>query len=726
LSGGGDIILFNADKMVDVPFVDMAEVSDEERNYELFFDTNHYTPHGHKLIAEKLYEGIIEQELLCFEFEQQEADLEKEQEYLIEALQQEEEFYSYIKKLKQIVKYYTVIIYSSYSWASKYFTKARSEALRWLGLKTEFYQKENYAYAAVLDESEVVLEEKSSKPGESLSKEIQLADNNIKIRSGTYGAENHFLSDITINGKVIKEGRFFGISFVIFDKHKQRILEEVTFDTCAKNCVSIKSLKEKERSILYWEKHPEVVVLAFGKMGFPKNLSKYEERIIKEKIVYSDVENNLQDSEYVLYKYYTPMEIKEVSATPSSYHDQKGVRHFYERSGDCVNIMGGHRITKFQPEQPKRTLFLVGGCTVFGVCSSDEHTLESQLQILLNQQYPEEQIIVQNYGYFLCQREDMQTNEKYKMLEALPVKSGDIVCIERGIGLNLFIDMAGVSEEARDYEIFVDYSHYTPDGNRLWAKKIFEGLIENNIIAQAKEAEKRAPETKSFADFNLDENDTSELAEYKRTLIDFYRQLSENTEGASEQAVFGSIVMNCNPFTKGHRYLIDQALTQCDYLVIFVVEEDKSIFPFEDRFRLVAEGTEDLENVIIIPSGRFIISSLTFSEYFNKSELQERVVDTSMDVLLYVREIAPCLNIKKRFAGEEPFDAVTRQYNESMKHILPEYGMEFVEIPRVGVSGEVISASRVRALLEKKEFEAIKQIVPETTYQYLVERFSNL
>ena len=42
------------------------------------------------------------------------------------------------------------------------------------------------------------------------------------------------------------------------------------------------------------------------------------------------------------------------------------------------------------------------------------------------------------------------------------------------------------------------------------------------------------------------------------------------------------------------------------------------------------------------------------------------------------------LMLKKRFAGEEPFDAVTRQYNESMKKILLENGMEFVEIPHAG------------------------------------------
>jgi [citrate (pro-3S)-lyase] ligase len=182
----------------------------------------------------------------------------------------------------------------------------------------------------------------------------------------------------------------------------------------------------------------------------------------------------------------------------------------------------------------------------------------------------------------------------------------------------------------------------------------------------------------------------------------------------------GSIVMNCNPFTLGHRYLVEQAACCVRHLYIFAVEEDKSIFPFEDRIKLIKAGTSDLPNVTVLPSGKFIISSLTFSDYFNKSELQYRPIDPSMDVSLFGKEIAPVLNITVRFAGEEPLDKVTKQYNDTMKRILPEYGIEFVEIPRKKYGNQVISASRVRKLLEDKNFNEIKNIVPETTLEYLM------
>ena len=163
-----------------------------------------------------------------------------------------------------------------------------------------------------------------------------------------------------------------------------------------------------------------------------------------------------------------------------------------------------------------------------------------------------------------------------------------------------------------------------------------------------------------------------------------------------------------------------------DRLYIFVVEEDKSIFPFEDRIELVRKGTADIPNVTVLPSGKFIISSLTFTDYFGKSELQDRVIDPSMDVTIFGEYIAPALGINIRFAGEEPLDNVTRQYNETMARILPKYGIDFEVIPRKEQDGEVISASRVRKLLKTKDFDAIAEIVPKTTLEYLKLKYGNI
>jgi [citrate (pro-3S)-lyase] ligase len=54
-----------------------------------------------------------------------------------------------------------------------------------------------------------------------------------------------------------------------------------------------------------------------------------------------------------------------------------------------------------------------------------------------------------------------------------------------------------------------------------------------------------------------------------------------------------------------------------------------------------------------------------------------------------------------------------------MKKVLPKYGVEFYEIPRKEVDGEVVSASRVRKLLETSDWREISNLVPYTTLKYL-------
>ncbi|MBR4904210.1 MAG: hypothetical protein IKZ53_06030 [Selenomonadaceae bacterium] len=182
--------------------------------------------------------------------------------------------------------------------------------------------------------------------------------------------------------------------------------------------------------------------------------------------------------------------------------------------------------------------------------------------------------------------------------------------------------------------------------------------------------------------------------------------------------------MNCNPFTLGHQYLVEYAAAKVAKLYIFVVEEDRSEFPFADRIELVRQGVKHILNVEVLPSGKFIISQQTFSGYFNKAELQDVAVDSSEDVEIFAKEIAPTLGITIRFAGEEPKDNVTRQYNETMRRILPCYGIEFCEIPRKDFGDEPVSASSVREALKVGDFDKIKNLVPETTLNYLRGRHS--
>ena len=184
----------------------------------------------------------------------------------------------------------------------------------------------------------------------------------------------------------------------------------------------------------------------------------------------------------------------------------------------------------------------------------------------------------------------------------------------------------------------------------------------------------------------------------------------------------GAIVMNCNPFTLGHRALIEYASAHCDALYVFVVEEDRSLFPTEVRYRLVREGVSDLQNVRVCLSGHYMISQATFPTYFLKENENAAELQADLDIRLFAERIAPLFHIRVRFAGEEPSDPVTAKYNDAMRTILPSYGIQFSEIPRVRQDDVIISASCVRKLLsDPMTYDSAYRFVPDVTKKYLKE-----
>ncbi|MBT9779294.1 [citrate (pro-3S)-lyase] ligase [Clostridium sp. MCC353] len=183
--------------------------------------------------------------------------------------------------------------------------------------------------------------------------------------------------------------------------------------------------------------------------------------------------------------------------------------------------------------------------------------------------------------------------------------------------------------------------------------------------------------------------------------------------------VTGAVVMNANPFTLGHQYLVETAAAACDVLHVFVVSEDVSLIPFSVRFQLVKEGTAHLSNVICHETGSYMISNATFPSYFLKDSDTVIRSHAKLDIEIFVK-IARSLGITKRFVGEEPFSQVTGIYNEVMKEELEQNGLECRIIPRKENSGGAISASRVRLMIKENRLEELKQSVPETTYRYFI------
>lgn len=261
-----------------------------------------------------------------------------------------------------------------------------------------------------------------------------------------------------------------------------------------------------------------------------------------------------------------------------------------------------------------------------------------------------------------------------------------------GISLTLMTELVHLAYELGRTSLFL----YTkPDNKTLFSQSGFY------TIAEAQDA-------------ILMENSPNRLAHYCQHL--------QRTRVPGNK--IGAIVMNANPFTLGHRYLVEQAAQQCDALHLFLVKEDCSQFSFTERYLLVKNGTQDLPNVILHEGSDYVISRATFPSYFLKDSGVINRNHTEIDLQLFRQHLAPALGITHRFVGSEPFDRVTQDYNQQMKQQLmqPQNNtprIDVIEIPRLTIDGEAISATRVRAAWAKQDWNEIAKWVLPTTLDFL-------
>ena len=191
----------------------------------------------------------------------------------------------------------------------------------------------------------------------------------------------------------------------------------------------------------------------------------------------------------------------------------------------------------------------------------------------------------------------------------------------------------------------------------------------------------------------------------------------KNLEKTKKDGVSAALVMNANPFTLGHQYLVETAAAQCDTLHLFVLSEDASLVPFAVRKKLVQAGVAHIPNVVLHDSGPYIISSATFPSYFLKDEAAVIDGHARLDLAVFTK-ISKALNVTHRFVGEEPTSQVTGLYNKIMAQELPKVGITCHIIPRKEAGGKAISASSVRVALQNGDWETLKTLVPATTLDY--------
>lgn len=441
---------------------------------------------------------------------------------------------------------------------------------------------------------------------------------------------------------------------------------------------------------------------------------------------------------------YTNEEVYRLMEIPEAKSNLDGSISMCDTDDNLLNIVNGKRTTAYQPSRYKNTIYFIGHCVYYGVGVPFDKTIESLLQKMLND----------NNLPYRVENESQVFGQRYQdifyNLNKLPVKSGDIIfagmphpvladfignklkpsskfvaeqVLTKKWGLNPFSipywDLTSILDRPHNYgEVFADFCHINELGHKALAEKFYEMLVLNNFFRDTEfnypsppppPHRYGIPKENSFDATNL--FSIEELEEYKKELRE-------------KRVPIGSVLMNCNPFTLGHEYLVEYASARVYKLYIFVVEADLSEFPFAERFEMVKRGVKKFSNVEVLPSRQFAASMKTISGYFNRPEIVDETVDTSTDAYVFANEIAPSLGINMRFVGEENSDAFTHKYNESLKSILPQYGIKVYEIPRKEVNGEAISAKKIRAALNVGDFDTVAKFVPVTTLEFLKQNYS--
>ena len=359
---------------------------------------------------------------------------------------------------------------------------------------------------------------------------------------------------------------------------------------------------------------------------------------------------------------------------------------------DFINVDHGERVTVGQPDDYTRTIYFFGPCLIIGAYVGDAFTIESYLQAMINEAGYKVRVV--NCG---CWGGNVASISR--MLSTL-IREGDIVVTlletpEIGISGLETVDLYSVLEKHQaPAEWLLDTAfHANHHASELYAQELFDVIFDENY--------RDNPTSTNYITQSLD-------------LVDkFFIQKYFHGEDLGRFEKVACCVFNGNPFTNGHRHLIETASKATDHVYLLSVKEDSSVFSFNERYAMAVNATSDLGNVTVVPSGLFIGNITNFPAYYAKvyeGDVEEQV---RMHVEAYA-SIATLLHATHRFVGEEPQDPVANRINEACKEILPGYGIETVIVERKEDASGIITGSRVRELAAHDDPE-VDNLVPKAT-----------
>lgn len=369
-------------------------------------------------------------------------------------------------------------------------------------------------------------------------------------------------------------------------------------------------------------------------------------------------------------------------------------------SGKFCNSLNRTRVTTNNSLQNHKRVLIFGPCIVFGVLSPDKNTIPSFLQRILNKN--RERYNVYNFGQRSTSLYDnintFLANDIYQNDIIIFFISPDEATHLRQLSLHQPISIAPFLDKANLKNYFIDEpTHCNSEANSLIAK-----IIHNNIQKMLSNESKKG---KLLHSSNILSTSNTNLKNY----IEYIKQIRINNSNNN-----GSIMMNCDPFTIGHLKLISTASKQVDSLYVFITEEERSLFSFEDRLIMAKKACQNMKNVKILGTGKYLSSYESIPKYFDKNNTSNfETINIANELEIFSKYIAPILHIKKRFMGEEPNDPLTREMNHQQAKILPRFGITVIEIPRFkNRHNNIISASQTRTALRNNNMPVVFDNIP--------------
>ncbi len=464
----------------------------------------------------------------------------------------------------------------------------------------------------------------------------------------------------------------------------------------------------KERGIkCFHVRHNENYMTKYG-VKFQKNLA---ERLREHPLDLKEPWIKRADNEEFYGELYQIEDYANESAQKEIFDAMHNYMYQCDVTGKYFNAKEGRRVTCFQPQKYQGTIYFLGPCWVIGAFVEDQYTVESWLQKkLLEKGYAYK---VENYGEMM--RLDAAID--MRLMEIGEFQTNDIIVYQSGVGEVADIEGSSLEKFYEKHNIPVEwvtdnYGHCNHKANQLLADSILE-TIEPYLCKQITGKEKGRK--KIDIDFC--------------TVMKAYMQHKYFNQYFSEFSVekyntIGAVVVKCNPFHLGHRYLIEEAKSKVDFLIVFILEEEEFLFPFEERFQLIEEGIKDLDNILVVPNGDFILSSKTFPQFYSKADNRVVVLNAEYDAFVFAEYVAKVLHITHRFTGKNPKGKIEKVYYEAMRKILPQKGIIFEEIPRKEIEGEGVSSSKVRRRLKDQNYREAFSLLPYSTVRYLKEQLN--